>query len=241
MTTCCCPPSVTPGPTPNNPVGPLAPPVDFDPTITPTPALAGLDVSTLTAAELAVSGRLDGTVRTATGTVATATVGDTISGTVAGAAFGPVTVTPGDDDATAADVAAAINGLAGGAVTCTSSGADFDIEIAGPDNVGIDVTVTAGGTAVTLVMDAETCRLRIFRRRAGGVGQLDGWQVLGAYGGGPRADYAAPFDIGDGFAPVVLQLAGMTALYPYTTDLAGDSADGGSITYRAYATLYPLE
>lgn len=240
MTTCCCPPSVTPGPTPNNPVGPLAPPVDFDPTITPTPALAGLDVSTLTAAELAVSGRLDGTVRTATGTVAGAAGGDTIGGTVAGVAFGPVNAVNGDDDTTAANVAAAINGISG--VTCTSSGADFDIEIAGPDNVGIDVAVTGGGgTVVTLAMDAETCRLRIFRRRAGGVGQLDGWQVLGAYGGGPRADYAAPFDIGDGFAPVVLQLAGIAALYPYTTDLAGDTADGGTITYRAYATLYPLE
>ncbi len=240
MTSCCCPPNVTPGPTPNNPVGPLAEPIDFDPTVVPTPSLAGIDVSTLTAAELAVSGREDGTVRTADITVSSATGGDTIGGTVAGQAFVPVAATPGDDDATATALAAALDALTN--VSSSATGAVVSLSISGLASVGIDVSVTgAGGTALAIEADAETCRLRIFREREGAGGQLDGWQVMGSYGGGPRADYAAPFEIGEGFAPIVLQLAGVTALYPYTSDLAGDDDDVAGITYRAYATLYPLE
>lgn len=239
MSQCCCSPSVTPAPTPNNPVGPLGPARNIDPTTAPTPASAGIDTTDAVTGEMAVSGRLNATVRQGQGTVSGANAADTIGGTVAGQAFGPVAVTAGDNNATAAAVAAALDALTG--VTATSAGPVFFFDIVEDGSVGVDIQVTgAGGTAVALVLDAETCRLRIYRKRGGG-NQLDGWQVLGAYGGGPKADYPAPFDIADGFAPIVVQLDGVTALYPWTSNLAGDDADAGTITYRAYATFTPLE
>jgi len=233
MNACCCGPSSSPV-IPGSGAGAVQ---NFDPTIALTVGAAGLDVTGLTDVELAVSGRLSAWARTGTVTVTGSNNADTIGGTVAGQAVAPVSVTTGDDDATASALATALDGLTD--VTATAASNVVTWTIARIDDVGFDLSVTgAAGTTIAIVADAEEARVRFLRRLVASGGDLNDWQVFAA-NVGPRADYAN-LDISDGFAAPVLDLSKTAALYAYATDLAGDAADAAGITYRCYGTLTPL-
>jgi len=209
-----------------------AKPVVFDPTVAPTPSSAGIDVVSLSVVDVFIGGREDSQRRAFEILVAGSASGDTIGGTVAGETLAAVSVTDGDDEATAADVASDLDALTG--ISATSTGAVVYGTIDSPDGGGIDLSVTgANGTTITVTADSETCDL-YFKVRPAGRG---GWGDLPS-SSGLQPDYTG-FNAAKGSTPRIEGLGSFEAVYIHADNLAGHASDG-AVTLRMFCFVQPV-